>query len=90
MIRTVEAYVAWLGHTATPKLLVTVSPGAIVEAVTAELALRTRPDLTHVHLGPGGRFVPDEHGPALAAEILRWVDGPGGPTGEVSRASPTG
>jgi haloalkane dehalogenase len=70
---TVENYLRWLRATPVPTLLATVTPGAIVDDATAR-SLTALPHVTRTHLGPGGHFVPDQHGPALGRAILDWLD----------------
>lgn len=69
----VGRYRQWLDTTSLPKLLLTVEPGAIIQAPTVDQAIRTWRTLTHVNLGPGGHFVPDEHGHVVAAHLTGWL-----------------
>jgi haloalkane dehalogenase len=68
----VEQYMRWLRTTRLPVLLVTVTPGAIVDEPTAR-SLDGLAHVTRVHLGEGGHFVPDHHGAALGHAIRGWL-----------------
>lgn len=72
VVDVVDRYMDWLRTSDKPTLLVTVTPGAIVDEPTAQ-SLERIPTLTRVHLGPGGHFIPDHHGVSLANTIDRWL-----------------
>ncbi len=68
-----DANLAWLESTQTPRLLLHADPGAIIDsAYAAEIAARC-PGLTTRTVGPGLHFLPEDQPKAIAEQLATWI-----------------
>ncbi len=68
----VTAYNNWLQETEIPKLLLYVSPGAIVTADVVEWSVANMKNLEVVDLGEGRHFVQEDHPDEIGEAISDW------------------
>ncbi len=68
----VAAYNVWLCQTLVPKLLLHVTPGAVIQAPQVAWAREHLPNLKTADLGPGIHFVQEDHPHRIGEELVRW------------------
>ena len=69
----VNMYSAWLEETQTPKVVFCFEPGALIDPEECRNIGETWPNTKAVFLGVGSHFVQEDHGPAIGAEVVKWV-----------------
>ena len=65
----------WLLSTAVPKLMFSVTPGALMPAPVVEFLEGEAANLTHTPLGAGVHFVQEDHPDAIGQAIATWAAG---------------
>jgi len=75
VVEAVTAYNAWLQETGIPKLLIYVSPGALIQAPLVEWVKTTLPNLDSVDAGAGIHFVQEDHPHVIGKAIAEWYEG---------------
>ncbi len=75
MVATVEAYGAALAQAGIPLLLLTFTPGAIIQAAEIAWCRRQFPTLTVRELGRGIHFVQEDQPQAIGTAIAKWLQG---------------
>jgi haloalkane dehalogenase len=66
--------VAFLRASATPKLMLRASPGALIPPSVGEWLARNCQNMTDVHLGAGGHYLPEAHPRGIAAALGEWYE----------------
>ena len=74
MFATVEAYNRALQRSSLPKLMLTVTPGAVITAPVAEWCQAHLPNLQTVHLGAGIHFVQEDDPDEIGAAVATWYE----------------
>ena len=65
---------AWLQTTDMARLLLTATPGSVLQAAQVEAARRDCPGLDSIDVGAGLHFLPEDQPDAIAAAIRHWLD----------------
>ncbi|SFU02092.1 haloalkane dehalogenase [Pseudovibrio denitrificans] len=68
-----EANNAWLLESDLPKLMLHVSPGAIISMEQAKTLQKSLTNLESVYLGPGGHFVQEDYPEEIGRAISDWI-----------------
>ncbi len=68
-----EANLAWLERTETPRLLLYAEPGAIVDQAYLTKIKSRCPGITTASVGAGLHFTPEDQPEAIAALLLAWL-----------------
>jgi haloalkane dehalogenase len=75
VVEAVRLYRAWLDHTAVPKLLLTVTPGALIRSHDVAHARATIPNLEIQHVGHGIHYMQEDCPEAIGEALSRWLRG---------------
>ncbi|WP_299046822.1 haloalkane dehalogenase [uncultured Tateyamaria sp.] len=65
---------AWLFSSDLPKLLLHVTPGALIPPPAVDFIKANASNLDDVHLGEGVHFVQEEHPDAIGQAVRAWLD----------------
>ncbi|HEV2845402.1 MAG TPA: haloalkane dehalogenase [Thermoanaerobaculia bacterium] len=80
---TVTRYSEWLQRSPLPKLMLYVTPGALITQEHAEWAQRNIQNLKSVFIGPGSHFVQESSPHRIGQEVAAWCRSlPGARTGD--------
>lgn len=69
---TIASYMSFLQRCELPKLLLHVLPGVLGPPEVATWCGLHLPNTKTVNLGEGGHYIPEDFGPEVADELLRW------------------
>ncbi|MEM8858697.1 MAG: haloalkane dehalogenase [Chloroflexota bacterium] len=69
----VAAYNQWLQETDTPKLMLTVTPGVLVNEYIINWCKQSLSNLTVTHLGEGLHYIQEDHPDKIGTEIAGWL-----------------
>ena len=70
--KAVSQYSEWLQRSPIPKLMLYVTPGALITQEHAEWAQRSIRNLTSVFIGPGSHFVQESSPHRIGKEVAAW------------------
>ena len=68
----VSNYYQWLQSSSIPKLMIHVSPGAIITDEVADELKQILPNLESVHIGQGHHFIQEDHPHKIGKSIAQW------------------
>ena len=70
----VSSYYQWLQTSEVPKLMIHVSPGAIITDEVANELKELLPNLQSVHVGEGHHFIQEDHPDKIGQAISEWFE----------------